>query len=133
MHFEGRARTPTAGAALRGLEASSGLRLVVAQSDGAAAPAGLRAIDVELVGEDRPGIVSSLTRMLAESGVSVENLHTEIMGQTTAGKRSFKVNAHLLVPKVLESEALRSKLEALANEMTLDIALGERAKTPSAG
>lgn len=131
VHFEvPRENAEPLAAALRGLESSSGLRLVVAQSDGAAAPTGLRAIDVELVGEDRPGIVSSLTRMLAESGVSVENMQTEIMGQATGGKRSFKVDAHLLVPKVLDSETLRGKLEALANEMTLDIALGDRAQAP---
>ncbi len=118
-------------AGLRGLEASSGLRLVVARSDGAATPGGLRGIDVELVGDDRPGIVSSLTRMLAESGVSVENLHTGIMGDPAAGKRTFKVDAHLLVPRNLDTETLRSRLEALASEMTLDIGLGERPRPPA--
>jgi len=131
VHFEvPRENAEALAAALRGLEASAGLRLVVAQSDGGAASAGLRGVDVELVGEDRAGIVSSLTRMLAESGVSVENMHTEIMGNP-AGKRSFKVNAHLLVPKALASDELRRKLEALANEMTLDIALGERPGGPA--
>jgi glycine cleavage system regulatory protein len=53
------------------------------------------------------------------------------MGDAAAGKRSFKVDAHLLVPRNVDTETLRSKLEALANEMTLDIGLGERPRPPA--
>jgi methionyl-tRNA formyltransferase len=110
--------------ALRALE-SSGLRLVIARGEGAGAPAGLRGIDLELVGEDRLGIVSNLTRILTEAGISIEHIHTEIVGAKGGGKATFKVAAHLLVPKALSADELRRKLELLANEMTLDIALGE--------
>jgi glycine cleavage system regulatory protein len=126
VHFEvPRENADALAAALRGLE-SSGLRLVVAKSEGAGAPAGLRGIDLELVGEDRLGIVSNLTRILAEHRISIEHIHTEIVGAKTAGKPTFKVAAHLLVPEALSSDELRRKLEVLANEMLLDIALGER-------
>jgi glycine cleavage system regulatory protein len=106
---------------------ASGLRLVIARSEGAQAVDGLRGIDLELVGEDRVGIVSQLTRILAECGISIEHIHTEIVGPETSGKHSFKVVAHLLAPKALSLDELRRKLEVLANEMMLDIALGERA------
>jgi len=126
VHFEvPRENADALAAALKGLE-SAGLRLVVAKSDGNEAPAGLRGVDLELVGEDRLGIVSNLTRILAESGISIEHIHTEIAAGKGPGKPTFKVAAHLLVPKALSSDALRSKLEGLANEMMLDIALGER-------
>ena len=126
VHFEvPRENADALATALKGLE-SSGLRLVVAKSDGNEAPAGLRGIDLELVGEDRLGIVSNLTRILAESGISVEHIHTEIARGNGPGKPTFKVAAHLLVPKALSSDALRARLEGLANEMMLDIALGER-------
>jgi methionyl-tRNA formyltransferase len=111
--------------ALRGLE-SSGLRIVVARSDGTTAAAGLRGVELQLVGEDRLGIVSNLTRILAESGISIEHIHTEIVGGQGTGKRTFKIGAHLLVPKALGADELRRKLEVLANEMMVDIALGER-------
>ncbi|MEO7336842.1 MAG: ACT domain-containing protein, partial [Caldimonas sp.] len=111
--------------ALRGLE-SSGLRVMVSKSGGAGASAGLREVELELVGDDRLGIVSSLTRILAERGISIENIHTEIVGAETPGKPTFKVAAHLLVPNALSSDALRSELGVLANEMMVDIALGDR-------
>ena len=113
--------------ALREIEATGGLRLMIAQSDGAAPPAGLRGVDLDLVGEDRLGIVANLTRILADSGISIEHIHTEIAGGKAGGRQTFKINAHLLVPQALVTSDLRGRLEALANEMMLDIALGERA------
>ncbi len=111
--------------ALRALE-SSGLQLMIAKSAGAGVAAGLRGLDLELIGEDRLGIVSKLTHVLAEQGISIDHIHTEVLGAKTGATPTFKVVAHLLAPQSLSAEALRDKLGALANEMTLDIALGER-------
>ena len=112
-------------AALRDLS-SSGLQVVVARSTGASVPATLRAVELELVGEDRIGIVSMLTSILAERGISIENLHTEILRSGISGKQTFKIGAHLLLPATLSVDALRQELGALAHDMTLDIALDER-------
>jgi glycine cleavage system regulatory protein len=87
----------------------------------------MQAYDLELVGDDRVGIVSGLSRLLARRGVSIENLHTEIVGEGS-GKRTFKIGAHLLVPAALSIETLRAELGSLAGEMQVDIGLGERAR-----
>jgi methionyl-tRNA formyltransferase len=129
VHFEvPREKADGFAAALEAL-GSSHLRLVVARSEGPQASDGLRGIDLELVGEDRLGIVSQLTNILAESGISIEHIHTEIVGTANGGKHSFKVTAHLLVPTALSLDELRRRLEGLANEMMLDIALGERVRS----
>lgn len=127
VHFEvPRENADALADALRGLE-SSGLHLVIAKSEGGQSADGLRGIELELVGEDRLGIVSHLTRILAESGISIENLHTELVGgKASVKKPTFKVAAHLRVPNAISSDALRQKLEMLANEMMVDIALGDR-------
>jgi glycine cleavage system regulatory protein len=109
---------------LRGLE-SSGLKLVIAKSDSSGAPAGLRGVQLELAGEDRVGIISSLTRILTESGISIEHIHTEIVATTSTARKIFKVAAHLLVPNTLTSDELRGRLEKTASEMMVDIALGD--------
>ncbi len=111
--------------ALRALE-SNGLQVVIARSDGHALPGDLRAVELELVGEDRVGIVSSLTRMLAQRSISIENIHTEIVRTGGTGKQTFKVQAQLLVPATLAIDDLRAELGALASEMMVDIGLGER-------
>jgi methionyl-tRNA formyltransferase len=109
-------------AALQGLE-STGMRVVIAKSEGAGAPAGLRGVQLKLVGDDRLGIVSNLTRILADRSISIEQIQTEIAGDPASGKQTFKIVAHLLVPNAMSSEALKRDLEVLANEMMVDISL----------
>ena len=111
--------------ALRGLE-SNGLQVTVARSNGGTPSAALRGVELELVGDDRVGIVSQLTRMLAERGISIETIHTEVVRAGAAGTQTFKIGAHLLVPTALSIDALRTELGTLANTMMVDIALGER-------
>jgi methionyl-tRNA formyltransferase len=106
--------------------ASSGLQVMVARSDGANLPSTLRVVELELVGEDRLGIVSNLTKLLAGRGISIESIHTDIVRSGVSGKQTFKVEAHLLVPKSVSVEALQQEVGSLAREMMLDIALGER-------
>ena len=112
-------------AALRQMEAS-GLQVVIARSDGATVPTSMRSVELELVGEDRLGIVSSLTRILTERGISIESIHTEVIRSGVSGSQTFKVGAHLLVPAKVSIDDLRAELGALASEMMVDIALGER-------
>jgi glycine cleavage system regulatory protein/folate-dependent phosphoribosylglycinamide formyltransferase PurN len=117
--------------ALRALEAN-GLKVTVARSDAATVPASLRSVELELVGEDRIGIVSNVTRILAERGVSIENIHTEILRSGISGKQTFRIGAHLLAPASVDIDALRRELGALASEMMVDIALDERTPGESA-
>jgi methionyl-tRNA formyltransferase len=106
-------------AALKDLE-STGLRVVITKSEGRAAATGLRLMTLELLGGDRAGIVSN-------RNISIEHLHTEVVtAQASAGnKPMFKVRAEVLVPQSVSTEALKLDLDALAHEMTLDIALGD--------
>jgi glycine cleavage system regulatory protein len=125
VHFEvPRENADALATALRSLE-SSGLQVAISRSDGASVPASLRGVELELVGEDRLGIVSSLTKILAERGISIENIHTEIIRSGVSGKQTFRIGAHLLLPAALSIDALRRELGSLAREMMLDIALGE--------
>jgi glycine cleavage system regulatory protein/folate-dependent phosphoribosylglycinamide formyltransferase PurN len=128
VHFEVPAANAGALAqALSDLE-SNGLRVVIARSDIPAAPAGRRIVKLELTGLDRPGIVRELSRALAERGISIDDLHTEILGDAASGEHLFRMMALLVVPAAVSSETLRSGLEKLASDMTLDIALGEDPK-----
>src|SRR5690242_2294170 len=110
--------------ALRGLE-TSGLRIVIAQSETPAAPPGRRIVALELSGVDRPGIVRDLSRHLAERGISIDDLHTEIVDSGASAQHLFKVRAVLVVPESVTTDALRAALDKLASEMMVDIALGE--------
>jgi len=89
-------------------------------------------VRLELVGHDRPGIVHDLSASLAERGVSFQELQTEIVSAAMSGGDLFKVKALLAVPATLPDSELRRGLEALANEMMVDLALGDSAGIMSA-
>ena len=123
-------------AALLALE-STGLRVVIAKgSGGSEANAGgtgssaneaahSRSVALELVGDDRVGIVSQLTTLLAERHISLDHLQTDVIAAPPgSGKATFKVRAQLRLPSGLALQTLQGELGALARELVLDIALG---------
>jgi glycine cleavage system regulatory protein len=107
-------------AALRGL-VSSGLNVVIATGDSSATPAGQRIVRLELVGNDHPGIVRDLSGCLARRGISIEELHTEVVSAAMSAGELFKVKAILAIPETLRDAELKRELEALATEMMVDI------------
>ena len=113
------------GAALRALE-STGVSITIARTDASPVPPGRRIVRLELTGPDRPGIVNELSSRLADRGVSIEDLHTEIVDGTGESQHLFRVHALLHVPNSLREDELRASLDALASESRTDIALGER-------
>jgi glycine cleavage system regulatory protein len=77
---------------------------------------------LELLGNDHPGIVAEVSAVLAEHGVSIEELHTEVREAPMAGGHLFEARAFLVAPPT-GTEALRSALEALADELMVDLTL----------
>jgi glycine cleavage system regulatory protein len=75
---------------------------------------------IELVGQDRPGIVAELTRLLAGLEVNIEELETEIENGAWSGELLFrgKVRAH--VPRSTDCEAVRTALETISGDMMVD-------------
>ena len=130
VHFEvPRGNADALAAALSGLEAS-GLHVAIAKSEAEPKPGMPRGMTLELIGDDRPGIVAGLTRLLAERGISIDHLHTELIGSAGAPRR-FKVSAHLRVPPGISGATLRRDLDALALAMRLDIALDDGDREPA--
>lgn len=112
--------------ALRKLEAQW-LHLVIERSAAEASPGGSRLLELELVGQDRPGIVRDISRLLAERGVNIEDLETACVSGSFSGETLFKAQARLRVPRELATAGLRALLETLANELMVDVSLDEAA------
>ncbi len=107
-------------AALRGLGAE-GLAVEVYGD----APYSLRpaaaAAQIELVGQDRPGIVRQVAAVLAARGVNVEELATECVSAPMSGETLFKARAWLQLPEGCDVPALRTELERIAADLLVDI------------
>ena len=112
--------------ALADLE-STGLHVVIARGEAPAGRADDHLVKLDLVGQDRPGIVRDISRVLAENAVSIEELNTTIVSGAMSGENLFEVDALLRVPRDLPTGRLRSVLESLANELMVDITLADSA------
>ena len=82
-----------------------------------------REVQLELIGQDRVGIVQEISTALARHGVSIEKLHTETESASMSGETLFRAWADLRVPRDLDMELLKQGLEVLADELMVDINL----------
>ncbi len=80
-------------------------------------------LQLELVGQDRPGIVREISSKLADLGVSMQDLRTIVESAPMSGDRIFRAEAELIPPTQTDSEQIRAILEELADEMMIDITL----------
>lgn len=76
---------------------------------------------LDLVGNDRPGIVKEITGVLAEQQVSVDDLQTKVVPAPQAGGDLFAARATVHAPQDADVSALRAALERLAGELLVDI------------
>ncbi len=116
--------------ALRELE-GQGLRVVVedASSDEATEP--YRVLQLELVGQDRPGIIHDISSALAVLGVNVVELATECSSAPMSGETLFNATARLHLPFSLPLAELSETLEKIAADLMVDISLDESEGDPT--
>jgi glycine cleavage system regulatory protein len=80
-----------------------------------------RAFDLEVVGQDRQGIVSAISGALARLGVNVVELATDCGDAPWSGGRIFKTHARLHCPDPLDAGALREAVEAIAHDLMVEL------------
>jgi glycine cleavage system regulatory protein len=100
-----------------------GMQLMASRCSNSEATGELREFSLELIGQDRPGIVHDITSILSRHGVNVLELETGCQSASMSGEMLFKARARLLVPENVPRAVLRDELEDLANELMVDINL----------
>ncbi|MCA1851880.1 MAG: ACT domain protein, partial [Beggiatoa sp.] len=110
--------------ALAALE-SEGLRITVEDSGPEPGTGESRTVKLELIGQDHPGIVREISEAIARRGVNIQEFSTECLSASWSGETLFKAYAELSVPRSLATAELRSLLEALANELMVDVTLDD--------
>jgi glycine cleavage system regulatory protein len=103
---------------------TQGIRITVETSTAAEGyETELRPLTLALVGSDRPGIIHEISQVLARRGVNVDELTTEQSVAPMSGETLFHANADLRAPLDLKVEDLREQLEALAQDLMVDLRL----------
>jgi len=75
---------------------------------------------VEVVGQDRPGIVSAISKALADAGANVVEFASDCVAAPWSGERLFKTRAVLHLPEGGHPEELRERLEAIASDLMVE-------------
>lgn len=79
------------------------------------------ALTVDLLGNDRPGIVRDISGVLAEHGLSVDEMHTATREAPMAGGQLFEARIRAHAAAGSDPGVVRAALEALAQEILVDL------------
>lgn len=82
-----------------------------------------RDVELEMLGQDQPGIVRDISRVLSDAGVSVQAFDSFLEEASMAGGMLFHAHAHLSVPEELGTEQLHDRLQSLSDSLMIDINL----------
>jgi glycine cleavage system regulatory protein len=104
---------------------TQGLSVTVSPARSKPEAAYVKAVTLELVGQDRPGIVWEISRALARQGVNVDELSTECSSAPMSGEPLFTARARLQLPQSCQLPQLRTELERLAGNLVVDISIEE--------
>jgi glycine cleavage system regulatory protein len=112
-------------ALLDAVQKISGLRVIVGGSNPAVSPKNARETKIEIIGQDRPGIVRKISAALARAGVNVEEFSSDVTSGAMSGEQLFKASARLQLPERCDVTALKQQLEKIAADLFVDVSFGE--------
>jgi glycine cleavage system regulatory protein len=101
---------------------------VIVQKDLRESLAPFAPLRLELMGNDRPGIVREVTHVLAERNVNVEEFQTECLSAPMSGGKLFQATARLRLPAGQTAAELQEALEQIAHDLMVDIRLHDESK-----
>lgn len=106
---------------LPGLE-QKGLTVSVIHTGDRAATASTeeKLLSMEVVGQDRPGIVAAISDTLAKLGVNVIELATDCKAAAWSGETHFFTEATVSLPASVDEESLRRGIEAIADDLMVE-------------
>lgn len=113
------ARTAGLLEALAGLKAK-GLSIEVRRQSGPAEE-GRTMMSIDVVGNDRPGIVRALSAAVARLGANVEELHTALESAAMAGHPLFHAKGLVALPADVTPGALTEAIEDLGEDLAVTV------------
>lgn len=100
------------------------LNITIERIESEPVSAGQKSYKLELLGQDRPGIIHRISSLLVQNGATVEELESEVIEASMSGEHLFKASISLMMENDQSIDKLQTALEELANELIVDIELG---------
>lgn len=82
-----------------------------------------RTAEVDVVGNDRPGIVRELSAAITMAGGNVEELTTGLESAPMSGQPMFRAHGVISVPGEIDTAAFIESIESLGGDLTVDLSL----------
>ena len=101
----------------------SGLTVLAVREELAAEPVARRTLIVDVVGNDRPGIVRELSAAVAKAGGNIEELTTGLESAPMSGQPMFRAHGVISIPEDTETRVLTTAIECLGGDLTVDISV----------
>jgi len=80
-----------------------------------------RHMRIDIFGNDRPGIVSQLTKAISCAGANIEEINTSIESAAMSGQNIFHACGTICLPDSCADETVISAIEALSDDLTIEI------------
>ena len=80
-----------------------------------------RTLAVDVVGNDRPGIVRELAAAIANAGGNVEELTTGLESAPMAGHPIFRARGVISIPENSDAATLTAAIENLGSDLSVDV------------
>ena len=81
----------------------------------------LTELSVDVMGNDKPGIVQELTSILNQFNLNIVSFSSHCESAPNWGSLIFKATAVIAVPASFDQDALQDALEALSNDLVVEI------------
>jgi glycine cleavage system transcriptional repressor len=84
--------------------------------------------NLQAIGVDRAGIVARIARCVADHGVTIAEMTTQSRPEPESGTPIYTMRMALAVPERVDAAALDRRLQAIAEELQVDVTLGRDAE-----
>lgn len=83
-----------------------------------------RQLSVQVLGNDRAGIVREISGVLKTHALSIESMTSQTRDAAMAGGQLFEASVLATIPASADLDELRADLERIANDLQVDITVG---------
>ena len=98
----------------------AGLNIQVARESAAESPT-LRMVQIQVMGNDRPGIVRELTTAISHAGGNVEEFSTGLESAPMSGHPMFRAEGTVSIGLDDSLDSLQEAIEQLGEDLTVDL------------
>ncbi|HIQ14682.1 MAG TPA: ACT domain protein [Leucothrix sp.] len=96
-------------------------KILIERTDSSTIKIPSKLLNLELLGQDRPGIIHDITQQLALLNVNIEELESEIKEASMSGEILFIAKLTLSLPENITADEVQNALESMSDQFMVDI------------